>query len=97
MKIRTEFVSNSSSSSFSIPLEAITGKQLKLIQAHQIRGKKLGIPWADTDPWTIEVTDDVIRGWTFMDNFDMSQFLREIGVPDQVIEWDHGHYWNTPF
>lgn len=97
MKVRTGFVSNSSSSSFVILLDRVTGKQVKQIQAHQIKGEKMGIPFADSDPWTIEVTDSVVRGWTFMDNFDMREFLQRIGVPDADIVWDDDHYWNSPF
>ena len=97
MKLRLGFVSNSSSSSFSIPLEAVTGEHIKLIEAHQIKGRKMGISYADTDPWTIEVTDDVIRGWTTMDNFDMRQFLSKIGILDHLITWNDGHFWDSPF
>lgn len=55
MKIRPTFVSNSSSSSFTINL--------------------------------IEVKDGFVKGYTWMDNFDMEYFLREIGIPDEKIEW----------
>ena len=88
MKTRNGFVSNSSSSSFVINLEDISAKQLKLIQSHQIEGKKLDIPWADTDFWDVTVTETTVEGSTFMDNFSMSDFLDEIGVYPKVVQWD---------
>jgi hypothetical protein len=93
MKLRTGFVSNSSSSSFVIPLDSLTGKQVKQIVSHQIKGKKMGIRYAKTDPWTIEVTDTEVRGSTWMDNFDMEKFLRQIGVPDDIITWAEFRAW----
>ena len=87
MKYRTSFVSNSSSSSFTIPLDKITARQLKLIQTHQIKGEKYGVSDGDTDPWDIEVTEHYVKGSTGMDNFDMSFYLNAIGIPDDVIQW----------
>lgn len=87
MKQRQGFVSNSSSSSFVIRLDDITAKQLKLIQTHQIKGKKHGIPHAMTDPWTIEVTEETVKGSTWMDNFDMRHYLWIIGIPENKIKW----------
>ena len=72
MKIRVGFVSNSSSSSFSIRLKDINGKQLDQIIAH-----------------SIDVDENEVRGSTMMDNFDMSEFLKRIGVPDEVIRWEN--------
>ena len=87
MKTRYGFVSNSSSSSFVIKLDDITAKQLKLIECHEIKGRKIDIPYANTDAWGIEVSDDEVRGETSMDNFNMRQFLENIGVPANKIKW----------
>ena len=37
---------------------------------------------SEGDAWTITETDSIIEGSTFMNNFDMNIFLREIGVSD---------------
>ena len=87
MKTRSGFVSNSSSSSFIISLDDITGKQLKQIRDHRHYGKKLGLEYAD-DEWNISVTDTHVKGDTIMDNFDMREFLDKIGVPEEAVQWD---------
>ena len=87
MKTRTGFVSNSSSSSFIISLGDLTGKQVKQILAHQIKGAKMGLLYADSDPWRVWTTEDQIQGETWMDNFDMEEFLQRIGVPDSAVQW----------
>jgi hypothetical protein len=89
MKIRAGFVSNSSSSSFVISKDNLTGKQIKLIKAHSIKGKEFGIPYGDSDPWSIAEDDDYIKGSTWMDNFDMSEYLSKIGVPSHEITWTY--------
>ena len=89
MKIRRGFVANSSSSSFVIALHRITGRQLKLIKAHSLKGGPDAREW----PWSIEVTEDEVRGSTMMDNFDMVEYLRHIGVPDEAITWAEFEAW----
>lgn len=37
--------------------------------------------------WDIDTEDEYVRGSTFMDNFDMHQFLIAIGVPQGVVDW----------
>ena len=50
------------------------------------------------DPWSISETDndfegpETLRGTTHMDNFDMEEFLIEIGVPMNFVKWDNGHW-----
>ena len=81
MKIRNGFVSNSSSSSFLIPINALNYHQIKKIEEH----------YKDCDPsevWTIEVNDKCVFGYTFMDNFDMRYFLPEVvKVDKKYIYW----------
>lgn len=97
MKIRHGFVSNSSSSSFIIPLALVTAEQIEQIQNHSALGAEMDIDYAE-DAWTIEVTSTVIRGWTSMDNFDMEAFFRRIGVgmkcPGTLgeVQWGAGHF-----
>ena len=80
MKNRTGFVSNSSSSSFAINLSDLTGKQMsQILNINDDRFKD--------DPWRIYTEDGKLKGSTWMDNFSMSDFFEQIGVPDQYIEW----------
>ena len=53
--MRLGFVSNSSSSSFVIKLADITAAQLYLILNHSEASKEMGIPYGDTDAWTIKL------------------------------------------
>lgn len=87
MKIRTGFVSNSSSSSFVINKNYLSAEQIVLIKNHSEEGLKFDIPWAE-DAWFIEETENYIKGNTFMDNFDMRRFLERIGVDMDCVEWD---------
>lgn len=87
MKIRDGFVSNSSSSSFIIMKEKINALQLCQIVDHVTECEKYGMSCGNDEIWSIDTTDYLVRGDTWMDNFDMDQFLRRIGVDSNVIEW----------
>lgn len=86
MKTRSGFVSNSSSSSFVIKKYYLSPHQIEQIHNHSYLGKKMGIEYANTDPWSITENEDTISGHTYMDNFDMGEFLRNIFAADNV-EW----------
>lgn len=85
MKIRQSFVSNSSSSSFIINLDKLTGKQVKMIENHADSIEDTAM----YEPWSIQVTDSHVKGSTMMDNFDMEEYLAEIGVNEEDIEWGY--------
>jgi hypothetical protein len=87
MKIRQGMVSNSSSASFTIPLDKITALQLKQILEYNKEAEKEGSPYCDS--WDIRVKDDVVFGWTVIDNDYMARFLWDIGVPREVVNY-HG-------
>lgn len=87
MKIRQGFVSNSSSSSFTISKDDITNKQLKQIISHKVVCKRYAMFCSDGEEWEIIDHGKVVTGFTYMDNFNMEHFLRAIGVSDNVIKW----------
>lgn len=85
MKIRSGFVSNSSSSSFVLSLSEITPAQYLAIMNNKYDDQ----PYSNVgDAWDIEVTETEIRGSTFMDNYSMSEFFEKIGVDDSKVKWD---------
>jgi hypothetical protein len=86
MKIRQDFVTNSSSSSFIIAKSALTSEQIKMIHNHDEIGEELGLYCYD-EPWAITETAHFIKGSTGMDNFDMSEFFEKIGIDNNLIEW----------
>lgn len=87
MKTRIAFVSNSSSASFIIGKKNLTAEQLDKIRNHDELGEEMGIAHAKDWAWEIREQDDMIAGETWMDNFDMREFMERIGVPDSIIEW----------
>lgn len=93
MKIRSGFVSNSSSSSFILQKKDLTAEQIEKIENHIEEGEKLGMAGAKKDNiWFIEIHEDVIKGSTSMDNFSMKNFLCLIGVLTDCkkIYWSSG-------
>jgi len=94
MKMRRGFVSNSSSSSFVIPLEALSPRQVNKIEnhIHFSQGMKTEYDnecWYndEREAWRITVGADEVGGYTCMDNFDMRWFLTQIGVDPEDVEW----------
>ena len=99
MKLRQGFVSNSSSSSFWIKLDELTGKQIRRIKNHAAKMREVDphIPPHQVDDyaWDIEMDEDFIGGQTWMDNFDMHFFLTErLGVAEDLIKW--GEWGDSP-
>ena len=79
MKVRIGFVSNSSSSSFIVSLNDISASQLK---------KLLNFGDLDKfDYWTMNVSYSHLSGWTTMDNDDLEDFMKEIGIDLNKVKW----------
>ena len=93
MKIRSGFISNSSSSSFVIQKRNLTGVQIEKIKNHaEVAKESMDL---HDQPWSIQETDKVIAGSTWMDNFDMHYFLTEIGVnADRDVKWGDGYLYD---
>jgi hypothetical protein len=87
MKIKIDFTTNSSSSSFTIPKEKLSEKQILAIINHSTLGKMLGFEYSDC-PWNVDTTEYFISADTIMNNFDMGDFLDKIGVNRRFVEWD---------
>jgi hypothetical protein len=99
VKTRNGFVSNSSSSSFVVPKEALTLIQIFLIKNYNLVSEFLlenGFKHRElldyAEGWEIKVTKDEVSGNTSMDNFDMEGFMQQIGVPMALVKFEHGHW-----
>jgi hypothetical protein len=79
MKTRDGFVTNSSSSSFVVSKKGLSLLESWAIYNHiEVARNVAGIEESDEAAWEIEEDADSIRGFTYMDTFDMHWFLAEI-------------------
>jgi hypothetical protein len=80
MKIRTGFVSNSSSSSFIVSLNNISAAQLLKLKEYN-----------GSDSWTFTVDENnmELHGYTNMDNNDLSEYMEKHGIDDSEFDYNY--------
>ena len=96
MKIRGSFVPNSSASSFSILKIGLSEYQKNQIYNHietaeQMTKLGLNVDFgyvSEDERWSVSETEEYVLVSTGMDNFDMHEFLKVIGVDESNILYD---------
>lgn len=81
MKIRTGFVSNSSSASFVVSKHSITFAQGQSLLAYAGSDENV-------DGWSVREDGEYISGYTIMDNEALGKYLEKINFPQHQMKWD---------
>lgn len=93
MKIRTGFVSNSSSASFVVNIDKINAKDaLRLMEynsADSITFSATPREWKDSWSMTVDYDRGVIRGFTSMDNGDLGEYMFKHGIDEDLFVWEN--------
>lgn len=92
MKVRNDFVTNSSSSSFIISKRNLTEQQMLAIRYHSELGRALKLGCAEC-AWQIKENDFYIAGSTYLDNYCIEDLFEIIGIQDNIVEW--GDDWDV--
>ena len=88
MKIRSGFVSNSSSSSFILNKEHMTEEQITaVLHYHRFIDDD-----EDFDGWVVTEEEEYIRGYTIMDNGYMDEYFKKINLGMKaIINYEDGY------
>ena len=78
MKVRNGFVSNSSSSSFVIDRNYVSSQTLDDIIGHADIAKE--------NAWNVSTTKTEVHCSTSMNNFDLREYVKNLGIPESAIE-----------
>ena len=81
MKIKSDFITNSSSAAFIVRIDYLTCKQRTDLD--KMKSEDTG--------WQIIDSYPVIFGTTIIDNFDMEEYLKENGFPMKKIKFFHSN------
>lgn len=85
MKMRLDYVTNSSSSSFVIAKSAVTDEQKeKIFNYFDYAQDMMPDAYVDTN-WVISENDYFIIGETIIDNFDIVKYIEMLGVSPSAI------------
>jgi hypothetical protein len=85
MRIRVNFVSNSSSASFILQKSKMSSLQIYAMLHLPEMIDKLNMSKNDDDGWSIHDDGEFIRGDTIMDNDGMNKFFKAIGLNNNAI------------
>ncbi len=89
MKIKSDFVTNSSSASFVISKNVLSANQVHMINEHIKIAENADENYGSPQAWNIEETENEMRGYTSMDSFNMFDYLQEVvGVERKDINYD---------
>jgi hypothetical protein len=90
MKVRSGWVSNSSSASFTIALDKLTTEQLIKLSNYEKVAREMGMEFSDEDfyRWRFSLEDGNLEAYASerWNAVNMKEFLERIGVPRGVVD-----------